>query len=333
MGMRQAYRPVAYGGAVRLQDITSRAEQALPAPARSLMDVIKESRLMGLSAEAAFWITFTLPWIALGALSSIGFITRNLDPATLDQIRKTVLDAAAKVLTPQAVNSFLEPLLTQVTAGRTDLTLVGIIVALWSGSRLVGSLTQGVSVINGAPFRLGYARNRAFALLIYVVGLVGLAVVVAVMVVGPDRLSALFGFSLSVEIVLSYLLVSALAVGLIVLLYQIAAPTRAPLSWDLIGAVIAVVGWVLGSLGLHYYTDRLFTELSVYSAVAAPIAILLWSYVSAIAVFVGAASVAARRSHAASAAESEAATSSAAATSTGSDATATAPVQASASDS
>ena len=54
---------------------------------------------------------------------------------------------------------------------------------------------------------------------------------------------------------------------------------------------MAVVGWVLGSLGLRVYTGHLFGDFSIYAAVAAPIAILLWSYVTALAVLLGAAVV------------------------------------------
>ena len=257
----------------------------LPRPLRRLIEIVKQSRIFGLAAETGFWITFTLPWIALGVISSIGFVASRSDPATVATVQAEVLSVAGRVLTPEAVNTFLLPLLEQVSSGRTEVGLLGIVVALWSGSRMVAALTEGVAVINGQAGHNGYARNRGLGLLIYVAGLVAAGVAVALMALGPDRMSVWRGSGASV---LAYVLVGLLVVGLLVLLFQTALPTRARLRNDLLGAGVALVGWVVGSIGLHFYTDHLFSDFSVYAAVATPIAIMLWSYVSAIAVFVGA---------------------------------------------
>ena len=268
-----------------------RSWNLIPAPIRVFLDVLRDSRLMGLAAECAFWITFTLPWIALGAVSSVGLLAARIDPAAESQFQNAILTAASRVLTPDAVDSLLRPVIDQVAAGRADLTVVGLVIALWSGSRLVGALTQAVSVINGRPFHRGYASTRGIALVIYLVALIAVGLVVAVMAIGPDRLADLMGNPAASQRVLTSVSVGALVYGLVVLLYQLAAPRRAPIALDLVGAGVALAGWVLGSVGLRFYTDRLFSHFSIYSAVAAPIAILLWAYVTAIAVLGGAAVV------------------------------------------
>ena len=79
----------------------------LPEPAQRFLSVLEESRLFGLAAESAFWITFTLPWIALGVISSVGIIASRSDPATLAAFQESVMAAASKVLTPEAANNFL----------------------------------------------------------------------------------------------------------------------------------------------------------------------------------------------------------------------------------
>ena len=282
---------VAYGGNVQPPAWIERAEALVPAPVRTLILVIRDSRMLGLAAECAFWITFTLPWIALGALASVGFLSSRIDPNAEAQFQAAVLAAASRVLTPEAVDTLLRPLVEQVSAGRADLTVVGFVVALWSGSRLVGALTQSVAVINGQPFHRGYARTRGIALVIYLVALIAVGAAVALMALGPDRIAALTGNAGASQRVLSTIGAGLLVFALVALLYQLAAPHRAPLRLDLVGAAVALAGWVLGSVGLRFYTDRLFGHFSVYAAVAAPIAILLWAYVTAIAVLGGAALV------------------------------------------
>ena len=49
-------------------------------------------RFLGLAAETAFWITFTLPWIALGVISSIGFVASRTDPATVAAVQVRLTD-------------------------------------------------------------------------------------------------------------------------------------------------------------------------------------------------------------------------------------------------
>jgi len=262
--------------------------QRVPLPARILIEVVRTKRLAGLAAESAFWITFTLPWIALGVLASVGWVASRTNPQLVVALEQAVLDASARVLTPEAVNQFLKPLLDQLAEGRADLGVIGVLIALWSGSRMVAALTDAVAVIHGAPGFNGYARNRGLGVAIYLIGLVATAVAVALMAVGLDRVASLLGLE-GLAPLLAYAVMGALIYGLLVLLLRVPAPERGPVRNDLVGAGVALAGWVVGSIGLHFYTDRIFGEFSVYTAVAAPIAILLWSYITAIAVLLGAA--------------------------------------------
>ena len=269
----------------------AKAEAVIPNPVLVFVQVVKSSRLTGLAAESAFWITFTLPWIALGAVASIGLVTRGSDPETVAVLEQRVLTGASRVLSPEAVNGFLKPILDQISQGQLKFGLVGIVVALWSGSRLVRSLIEGISVVNGDAHHRSYARARLLALGLYAVALIAAGAVVALFTIGPDRTVASLAQSPLVEELAVYGILFLVVFGLIMLLYRFGAPHAAPLRLDAVGAAVALLGWILGSFGLGIYTSRLFTDFSIYAAVAAPIAILLWSYVTAIAVYAGAAVV------------------------------------------
>lgn len=265
------------------------AKRAVPEPALSFAEVSKTSRLTGLAAESAFWITFTLPWIALGAVASIGFVTRDSDPETVAVVQQRILTGSARVLSPEAVNGFLKPILDQINQGQLQLGFVGIVVALWSGSRLIRSLTEGIAVVNGDPNFRSYARARILALALYVVALISAAMVVAILTVGPDRTVASLANSSIIDEIVVYLIIFLMVFGLLVFLYRFGTPHKAPLRLNAVGALVALLGWVVGSLALGIYTTHLFTDFSIYAVVAAPIAIMLWSYVTAVAVFVGSA--------------------------------------------
>ena len=54
------------------------------------------------------------------------------------------------------------------------------------------------------------------------------------------------------------------------------------------GAILALVVWALGSLGLRIYTTNFLESSSAFSLFTAPLVVLLWLYVSAMAVLLGA---------------------------------------------
>jgi membrane protein len=85
-------------------------------------------------------------------------------------------------------------------------------------------------------------------------------------------------------VVLALLVLVALAV-----VYRF-APDRANPRWRWVsgGAVVALLLWLLGSIGFSWYVDKFGNYNQTYGALAAVIILLLWLYLSAFAVLLGA---------------------------------------------
>jgi membrane protein len=68
------------------------------------------------------------------------------------------------------------------------------------------------------------------------------------------------------------------------------APDRANPRWRWVswGAVVALVLWLLGSIGFSWYVDNFGKYNQTYGALAAVIILLLWLFLSAFAVLLGA---------------------------------------------
>ncbi|MEP6461979.1 MAG: hypothetical protein ABJC62_00860 [Frankiaceae bacterium] len=62
-----------------------------------------QDRVLGLSAEAAFWQLLSLPPLLLAVMGTIGFFGNLLGPATVAGVERAILDAAGRVLAPNAV--------------------------------------------------------------------------------------------------------------------------------------------------------------------------------------------------------------------------------------
>ena len=83
------------------------------------------------------------------------------------------------------------------------------------------------------------------------------------------------------------------ALGLLVLaalatLYHLGVPWRTPWHRDLPGAVLAMAGWFAASGGLRAYLALAGQDDQVYQRLGTPIAVVLWLYVSAVALLLGA---------------------------------------------
>lgn len=82
-------------------------------------------------------------------------------------------------------------------------------------------------------------------------------------------------------------IVGLVGVGMLASFFHWAAPWRTPWRRDLPGALLAAVSWLALGAGMRVYTSR-FIEGGVFGLLAAPIAFLLWLYVTALAVLIGA---------------------------------------------
>jgi membrane protein len=81
---------------------------------------------------------------------------------------------------------------------------------------------------------------------------------------------------------------AVIATGLIASLYHVAAPWSTPWRRDLPGAVLAMLLWLAGSAALRVYTTGSAFSDPVFTPLAGPLVLLLWLYVSAFAVLLGA---------------------------------------------
>lgn len=79
----------------------------------------------------------------------------------------------------------------------------------------------------------------------------------------------------------------SLSISMLTTLYHIAPNWRTPWRRDLPGAVLAGALWVTAAFGLRAYVDLAISETTL-GPLAAPVVMLLWLYVTALSVLLGA---------------------------------------------
>ncbi|MET7521957.1 YihY/virulence factor BrkB family protein [Streptomyces sp. NPDC005248] len=249
-----------------------------------------EYRILGLAAEAAFFTLLSLPPLLLGLIGLLGYVDEWTNTTTVASIERNILNAAQTVLSERGVNDFAEPLLADVTTGaRPDVISLGFAIALWSGSRAVNVFIDTITVMYGLDGHRGIVKTRLLSFLLYIVALLLGAVVLPLLVVGPDRVVEFIPWGTEVISVFYWPLVILLSVAFLTTLYHVSVPVRSPWIEDVPGALVAFVMWVVGSFLLRIYLTSTVEGPTIYGSLAAPIAVLLWVGISAFAVLVGAA--------------------------------------------
>ncbi len=246
-------------------------------------------RVTGLAAEAAFFALVSLPPLALGVIGALGLIANHLPPDTVQQVQQSILDGAGTVLNQATISKTLAPMLKDVVnGGGLGVTVAGLILMLWAGSRWLNVYVDTITIMYGLNGRRHFLKTRALSFLLYLVMLVVSVLLLPVLVVGPHWLGRLFPGAAGVITVTYWPIVIAVSIAFLTSLYHVSVPVRTPWRRDLPGAVLALVIWVLGSILLRVYLDTSVDSTSAYGSLAAPIAVLFWLYVTALAVLIGA---------------------------------------------
>ncbi len=270
-----------------------RALRLLWSYARATLAHAWRHRIFGLSAEAGFWQLLSLPSFLFGLLGIIGYLGGPLGHSTLDRIEAAITTQASRILTPATVDSTIKPALDEVLhSGKVAVISVGFAISLWSGSSAVATFVNQIALAYDQRDLRGALRSRLLALGLYVVALLFGVVALPLIVVGPTYLGRLSAVADHPNVAEAVHDLYYPGVGLVVLaglsaLYWVSPPKRPRWVTTLPGALTAAVLWIGGASGLRTYVSYVFHR-TLSSALAAPIAVLIFFYVTAFAILLGA---------------------------------------------
>jgi membrane protein len=208
--------------------------------------------------------------------------------------------AAAQVESyAQALPSSAQQLLTdqvdQLTSTSSRSLGIGLVVALllalWSASNGVGNLVTAINFCYDEEETRGFVKRKGLALLLTLGAIVFVTVAFALVAVVPAVLNALglpLGVRLVVQVVRWIGLVIAVTVAFAVLYRLAPARDGAKFRWVTLGAGLATLIWLVGSVGFSVYVDNFGSYGKTYGSLAGVVVLLLWLWISSIAVLFGA---------------------------------------------
>lgn len=246
----------------------------------------EQAELDLIAAGVAFYAFLAIFPAAAAIIAIWGFISNpSVIRQEIELLRGFLPDDAYSLIAGQ-----VEALLAVPSGNLGVATLLSTALALWSARAGVAALIRGLNAIHHLPNRSGHWHQlRAIVLTFVLVGLVLAALVMAVVL--PVLLtylpSAIPSSMLADSNLLLGIVAAVLAVGLAYRLGPNYTTRRPPLlSW---GLLVAVILWVLATRGFTLYLANFASYNRVYGSIGAVVVLLMWLYVSAYAVLLGAA--------------------------------------------
>ena len=248
---------------------------------------VKDDNVPLLAAGVAFYAILAIFPAIIALVTVYGMVA---DPA---QVEAQVAEFA-KSLPAGAGQLITEQLKNVTSAGQQSLSIglaVSLLAVLWSASSGVQGLIKSLNLVYDERETRGFVKLRGLSLLL-TIGAIVVAVVALVLITVFPGVIDNFGLGKAGELAASivrWVVLALLVLAALAVLYRFAPDRASPrLRWVSWGAVVALVLWLLGSIGFSWYVDNFGKYNQTYGALAAVIILLLWLFLSAFAVLLGA---------------------------------------------
>lgn len=240
-----------------------------------------------LAAGVAFYGLLAL-FPAITALLAISGLVLEPSDVTdqIDRLAAILPQEAADIILGQAVE-----VAGSQEAGLGLAAVVGILIALYSASKGVGSLIEGLNIAYDETETRGFIALTAVKLALTVFLVVGMILALSATLVLPGIL-AVIDLGATTEMLIGvarWALLFVLVTFGIATLYRF-GPSRADakLNWLLPGALVACTLWLVASIGLSVYVEHFASYNESFGTLSGVIILLMWLWLSTFVILFGA---------------------------------------------
>jgi len=246
-----------------------------------------EDRVMSIAGGVTFFVLLAI-FPAIAALVSIYGLFA--DPASLaDQVNRL-----SDILPGGAIDVLGEQMRRVSAQGGTALGitfLISLAVSLWSANSGMKAMFDALNIVHDEKEKRGFFRLNAVSLAFTVLGLVFILIALAAVVVLPILLGYI-GLESTIHQALRFgrwpLLLVGIALALAVL-YRF-GPDRQQAKWRWItwGSATATLLWLAASALFSWYAANFGNFNKTYGTLGAAIGFMMWMWISAMVILVGA---------------------------------------------
>ena len=250
---------------------------------------LDDDNIFAISGQSAFFLMLALVPFAMFAVS----ILQNL------HIPVSELDKVFRVVFSEDISSYISNYLGNVDAGSVSVSLITMVVTLWSAAKGIHAITNGLNRIHHTYENRNWFFIR-FRAMLYTIAFVFILFVTAFLIVlGSSIKNALAETAPHVPVIFSvlyscrFILLFIYLVFLFMFIYRnipnLTHETRKEYGYiyQLPGALLCALAWILLSFGISIYVGD-FNGFSIYGGLAKVAVMMVWLYFCIVCLMFGA---------------------------------------------
>jgi membrane protein len=240
-----------------------------------------------LAAGVAFYAFLAMVPTLIALVMIYGLVSEPAQVAEQVESFGSALPSAAEDLLEQQMTALAQTSDRALGIG----LIIALVLALWSASSGISNLITALNVAYDEEDERGFVKSRLLALGLTLGAIVFMVLAVALVAALPVLLDAL-----NVPGWVKALVQAGRWLGLIIgvlialaVLYRLGPDRDAPkFRWVSVGAIVATVLWVIGSVAFSLYVDNFGSYGKTYGTLAGVVVLLLWLWLSSYAALLGA---------------------------------------------
>jgi membrane protein len=247
---------------------------------------ISKDDVLGLAAQLAYYFLLALVPAIVCVLAFTSFL-----PADILQGFIASLSGFAP---PDVVQIMRDQLMSLNEGDNSGIFTFGLLVALWSSSAAMVGIISALNTAYDIEEARPWWKVRLTAILLTLGVAVFVVLAFALVMIGPsfiDRIASMVGLGPAFAFTWNLLrwpialMLVALCIGLV---FYYAPDAEQDWEWITPGAVLATILWLIASLGFKVYVANFADYNESYGSLGGVIVLMLWFYISAMAVLIGA---------------------------------------------
>jgi membrane protein len=248
---------------------------------------LNRTRAYTIAAALAFYFMLSVVPLLIVCSSLLKFLP-------IPNLFQQMLNIVAGMV-PAYAMSFVDKIVIGILSpSRTKLLSFGIAGYLWAASGGFSALIESLDIAYEVKVSRPWWRDRLLALALTLTSGALVSISLLVYIVGPDfghLLRESFLLPAGVEHLWPAMRIATTFVTFVAgleIIYYLGPNTRHRFVSTLPGAVLAIALWFLSSSGLSFYLNHLSNYNASYGSMGALIGLMLWFYLTALAILIGA---------------------------------------------
>ena len=248
---------------------------------------ITDDHLLTLAGGVAFFVLLAMvPALTAGVSSYALFADARAIQGQLNLF--------ANIVPPTALDLVRDEIIRIVanSNGRLTLSFLGsLALSLWSANSGVKALFEALNILYGEEEKRSIVQLNVFSMLLTICGIAAMLMIVTGVVVLPlvFSITGFLGIKLTIIALLRWPAMLILAMVAFGVLYRYGPSRRlVQAHWITLGSLMAAFLWLAMSATFSWYLSHVANYTATYGALGAVIGLMMWMWLSAVIVLVGA---------------------------------------------